>query len=328
MTKYREKRVGVLMGGLSAEREISLKTGECVHRALVSRGYDAVTVFVDRDIDKVLRQDPIDVAFIALHGTYGEDGCIQGLLELLGIPYTGSGVLASALAMDKVKAKELFRLYNVPTPPYYVLEPDTLEEAEQAHGSFGFPVFIKPRSQGSSVGSSKAASLTELHAGVKLASQFPGDVLVERYIQGQEIQVGLLHGKPLGAIEIEPLGEFYDYQAKYQAGQSTYHFPARVSPSRYQTLLDVAEKANRSVGAIGATRVDMMVTEGGNDYVLEVNTLPGLTSSASLLPKIVRGLGYTFEDLCVAILEGIPLSAVAPAVKPIPVGLASTPSAA
>lgn len=323
MSNYLGKRVGVLTGGLSPERDISLKTGESVYQALRARGYDAIKLFVDRDIDQVLRQNPIDVAFIALHGTYGEDGCIQGMLEVLGIPYTGSGVLASALAMDKVKAKELFRLYNVPTPPYYTVKPTQLAELEEIHGSFGFPVFIKPRSQGSSVGSSKATSLTELKRGCELAAQFPGDILVERYIKGREVQVGLLHGKPLGAIEIEPKREFYDYQAKYQPGQSNYYYPARVSDARYQSLLNLAERANRSVDATGATRVDMLVTEGENEYVLEVNTLPGLTSSASLLPKIAAGLGFNFEDLCVAILEGTPLGEASAQADAASFGLAS-----
>ncbi len=324
MSNYLGKRIGVLMGGLSPERDISLKTGESVSQALRSRGYDAIKVFVDRDIDQVLRQTPIDVAFIALHGTYGEDGCIQGMLEVLGIPYTGSGVLASALAMDKVKAKELFRLYNVPTPPYYVIKPSELASIEDIHGSFGFPVFIKPRHQGSSVGSSRATTLTELRQGSELAAQYQGDILVERYIKGREVQVGLLHGEPLGAIEIEPKREFYDYQAKYQSGQSDYYYPARLSAARYQSVLNIAERANRSVGATGATRVDMLVTEGENEYVLEVNTLPGLTSSASLLPKIAAGNGYSFEDLCVAILEGIPLSDVRTDAKTRDSGLAST----
>ena len=146
-------RIGVLMGGLGPEREISLATGEAIAKALEERGHDVVRVIVDRDVDRVLRQNPIDIAFLALHGTYGEDGCIQGMLEVMGIPYTGSDVLSSALAMDKLKAKELFRLHNVPTPPYYELSgPVTNAELEERHGSFGFPVIVKPRREGSSLG--------------------------------------------------------------------------------------------------------------------------------------------------------------------------------
>jgi D-alanine-D-alanine ligase len=159
---------------------LSLRTGEAVHAALVERGYDAVPVFVDRDLDLVLRAERIDVAFLALHGRYGEDGCVQGLLELLGIPYTGSGVLASALAMDKLKAKELFRLHNLPTPPYYV---HRRGEGAQ-HGSFGFPCVVKPRAEGSSLGVHLVRDEDELEAAVDEALRFGGDVLVERFVRG------------------------------------------------------------------------------------------------------------------------------------------------
>ena len=156
------RRVGVLLGGLSAEREVSLRTGESVAAALEERGHEVVKILVDRGVDQVLRQTPIDVAWIALHGRWGEDGCIQGLLEMLGIPYTGSGVLASALAMDKLKAKELFRLHNVPTPPYYVVDAEGLSEIDEVHGSFGFPVVVKPRREGSSIGVSTGPGVTQL----------------------------------------------------------------------------------------------------------------------------------------------------------------------
>lgn len=297
----KDKRIGVLLGGLGPEREISLSTGEAIYAALVSRGYDVVKVYVDGDIDRVLRQSPIDVAFLALHGTYGEDGCIQGLLEILGIPYTGSGVLASALAMDKLKAKELFRLYNVPTPPYYPLDADAIDRVEEVHGSFGFPAFVKPRRSGSSCGAGRASDLAELTERARDAAQFDDSILVERFVPGREVAVALLDGKPLGAIEIVPGGGFYDYKSKYQSGQSEYHYPARLSPTRYKGVLNLAERATRCVGATGAVRVDMLVTEGENEYVLEVNTLPGMTPT-SLLPKIAAENGLSFPDLCEAIL--------------------------
>ena len=298
----KDKHVGILMGGTSAEREISLKTGEAVFQALKSRGYRCTRVFVDEDLDQQLRQTPIDVAFNALHGTYGEDGCVQGLLELMGIPYTGSGVLASALAMDKLKSKELFRLYNVPTPPYYAVAESELDELETVHGSFGFPVFVKPRRGGSSVGAGKATDYSSLRQRCEEALRFDSHALVERYVAGKEIHVAVLDGKALGAIEIVPRGRFYDYRSKYQAGQSEYHYPARISPTRYRGVLNIAERANLAVDAIGATRIDMLVTEGDNEYVLEVNTLPGLTPT-SLLPKVAAGIGWDFGDLCEAILE-------------------------
>jgi D-alanine-D-alanine ligase len=298
----KDKDIGILLGGVSAEREISLKTGEAMFEALKARGYRVHKVFVDGDIDRVLRQTTIDIAVIALHGTYGEDGCIQGMLETMGIPYTGSGVLPSALAMDKLKSKELFRLYNVPTPSYYVVRSSDLDRIEQIHSSFGFPSFVKPRSGGSSVGAGEAKSLAELKQRCEDAARFDEWILVERLIRGREVAVGLLDGNALGAIEIEPKGGFYDYKSKYQKGQSEYHFPARLSPTRYQGVLNLAERAVHAVGATGATRVDLLVTSDENEYVLEVNTLPGMTPT-SLLPKIAVGAGYDFGDLCEAILE-------------------------
>ena len=298
----KQKRVGILMGGLSAEHEISIATGEAIYAALSGRGYDATRIFVDRDVDRVLRQEEIDVAFIALHGSYGEDGCIQGLLEMLDIPYTGAGVTESALAMDKLKSKELFRLHNVPTPPYYTIEAEQLCELEELHGSFGFPAFVKPRRQGSSIGAGHAANLHELRARCEDALRFDRTAIVERYVEGREIAVGILDGRALGAIEIVPKRAFYDYKAKYQAGQSEYHYPARLTATRYQNVLRIAERAARALGVEGAVRADLLVTEGENEYVLELNTLPGMTPT-SLLPKIARGAGYEFPDLCEAILQ-------------------------
>jgi D-alanine-D-alanine ligase len=296
------QRVGILMGGMSSEREVSLRTGNAVFEALRERGHDVVKVIVDRDIDRVLRQTPIDVAFLALHGTYGEDGAIQGLLEIFGIPYTGSGVMASALAMDKLKSKQLFRLHNVPTPPYYTVTAEQLERLEEIHGSFGFPVFVKPRCQGSSVGAGRSNTPAELRARCEEALRFDDCALVERHISGKEINVGLLDGQALGAIEIVPKGAFYDYKSKYTAGGSEYFFPARLSPTRYKGVLNLAERAAQALDVRGATRVDLLVTEGENEYVLELNTLPGLTAT-SLLPKIAKGAGYDFPDLCEAILK-------------------------
>jgi D-alanine-D-alanine ligase len=298
----KDKRVGILMGGLSAEHEVSIASGEAIYSALTDRGYDATRIFVDRDVDQVLRQEEIDVAFVALHGSYGEDGCIQGLLEMQGIPYTGPGVTESALAMDKLKSKELFRLHNVPTPPYYALDAGELEALDDVHGPFGFPAFVKPRRQGSSIGAGRADDMAELRERCEDALRFDQTALVERHIEGREIAIGVLDGRALGAIEIVPKRDFYDYKAKYQQGQSEYHFPARLPATRYQNVLRIAERAVHALGAEGAVRVDMLVTEGENEYVLEVNTLPGMTPT-SLLPKIARGAGYEFGDLCEAILQ-------------------------
>lgn len=297
-----KKHVGVLMGGLSGERDVSLRSGQAVCNALTSRGYTVTPIFVDRDIDRVLRQTKVDVIFNALHGTYGEDGCVQGLLELLNIPYTGSGVLASALAMDKLKSKELFRLYNVPTPPYYSVSEAQLDKLEEVHGSFGFPVFVKPRNGGSSLGAGRADDFAQLRELCEEALRFDSAALVERFVRGREVHVGILDGRALGAIEIVPKGGFYDYKSKYSPGESEYHYPARLSPTRYKGVLNLAERAHLALGAKGATRVDLLVTEGENEYVLEVNTQPGMTET-SLLPKIAKGAGYEFADLCEAMVE-------------------------
>jgi D-alanine-D-alanine ligase len=296
------KKIGILMGGLSAEREVSLQSGENVFRALSGRGHNVVRVFVDRDIDLVLRQSSIDIVFNALHGRYGEDGCIQGLLELIGIPYTGSGVLASSLAMHKIKAKEIFRLHNLPTPPYYVLEREAFATLEEAHGAFGFPVIVKPASEGSSVGVSLAEDLDQLESACESAFRFDDSLLVERYIAGREVHVGIVAGRALGAIEIESHNRIFDYQAKYVPGHATFHLPARLSPERYRGILTQALRAHQALGCSGASRVNMIVSDLGNEYILEVNTLPGLTP-VSLLPRIAAHAGLGFAELCEAILD-------------------------
>jgi D-alanine-D-alanine ligase len=306
MTGHR--KIGVLMGGLSAEREVSLRTGEAILAALHDKGHDACPLFVDRDLDMALRQSRIDVAFLALHGRYGEDGCVQGLLELLGIPYTGSGVLASALAMNKAKAKEVLRLHNLPTAPGYVVSADSGEDIAENHGSFGFPCVVKPAGEGSSLGVQIVRDELELEGAIEQALRFDDDVLVERFVEGKEISVGILDGKPLGAVEVAPRRGFFDFQNKYTAGRTDYHFPARLSPERYRSVLRLGMLAHEALACDGATRVDLIVSNRGNEVVLEVNTLPGMTPG-SLLPKIAHGAGLAFEDLVEEILRGARLRA-------------------
>jgi D-alanine-D-alanine ligase len=298
------RRVGVVMGGTSAEREISLRSGLAVAEALERVGHDVVPVILSEDTDAFLAISAadLDVAFLALHGRLGEDGCIQGLLELLGIPYTGSSVLSSALAMDKLKAKEMFRLHNVPTPPYYTLDVTEVADLDEVHGSFGFPVIVKPRREGSSLGVARANSPSELRNAVLDALTYDSSLLVERFVEAKEIAVGILDGRVLGAIEIAPAGGVYDYQAKYTPGLTEYFMPARLPPTRYRGVLNLAERAAQALDTHGAVRVDLLVTEGQNEYVLEVNTLPGMTQT-SLLPKIAAAAGFDFDALCAAILE-------------------------
>jgi len=225
------RKIGVLLGGMSSEREVSLRTGEAVLAALRERGHRAVPIYVDRDVDVAIRQEQIEVAFLALHGRWGEDGCVQGLLEMLGIPYTGSDVLASALAMHKAKAKELFRLHNLPTPAYYTLTGTVSvggEELLGIHGDFGFPCVVKPVREGSSVGVSICREPGELAAAVERALRFDDEILVERYIAGKEVSVAVLGDRALGAVEIAPRDGFYNYANKYTRGATDYYVPPRV----------------------------------------------------------------------------------------------------
>ncbi|MEZ4402101.1 MAG: D-alanine--D-alanine ligase [Kofleriaceae bacterium] len=294
----KHRKIGVLMGGMSSEREVSLRSGEAVVTALAARGYQVQPIYVDRDLDRVLRQASIDVAFIALHGRYGEDGCVQGMLEVLGIPYTGSDVLASALAMHKVKSKELFRLHNLPTPAYYVAHADS-DDLLGDHGDFGFPCVVKPAREGSSVGVTIVHDAAGLVPAIEAAACFDGEVLVERFIAGQEVSVAVLGDRPLGAVEIAPKTDFYDFTAKYTKGATSYYLPPRLSPERYRGVLAQAARAAGALGCAGATRVDLIVSETGNEYILEVNTVPGMTPT-SLLPKIAQAAGIEFGELCEA----------------------------
>jgi D-alanine-D-alanine ligase len=302
------RKVSVIMGGTSSERQVSLASGEAVLAALTEQGVAARAIVLGPGDDalSMLAGAEMDAAFLALHGKLGEDGCVQGLLELLGIPYTGSSVLSSALAMDKLKSKELFRLHNVPTPPYYVLDQASAERLSEVHGSFGFPVVVKPRREGSSIGVSRANDLAELGEAVELALAFDSSVLVERFVQAREVAVGILDGRVLGAIEIAPKNGMYDFAAKYTPGMTDYFMPARLPAARYRNVLNLAERAAEALDTTGAVRVDLLVTEGQNEYVLEVNTLPGMTPT-SLLPKIAGAAGYDFSELCLAILNGAKL---------------------
>jgi D-alanine-D-alanine ligase len=300
------RRIGVLLGGLSSEREVSLRTGEAVVAALTARGHDAIPIYVDGDVDVALRQEHLDLAFVALHGRGGEDGCVQGLLELLGIPYTGSGVLASALAMHKGKAKELFRLHNLPTPAYYTLAAAEAEDPHAIHGDFGYPCVVKPIREGSSVGVSICQQPDELAPAIERALRFDDELLVERFISGQEISVAILGDRALGAVEIAPRDGFYDYGNKYTRGATDYFVPPRLSPERYRGVLVQALRAHTALGCRGATRVDMIVSESGNEFVLEVNTVPGLTPT-SLVPKIADAAGISFGELCEIMLAGAAL---------------------
>ncbi len=307
--ELKRKRVGVLLGGLSSEREVSLRTGAAVAKALRGLGYDVVEIDVGKDLPARLVAEKVEVAFIALHGRYGEDGCVQGLLECLFIPYTGSGVLASSLGMDKVFAKQAFIAHGIPTPPYRAF--NTAEEARAGLDSlpFGLPAVVKPSREGSSVGVHICKTREEYLAAVEDASKLAGTILVEQYIKGREVQGGVLDNEALGVIEVVAAREFYDYQAKYQSGGTTqYLFPAPLPPEQYERVNQVCLGAHRALGCSGGSRSDVILTPSGEVFLLEINTLPGMTES-SLLPKIAAGRGIDFPGLCERLLLGASLKA-------------------
>lgn len=289
------------MGGLSAEREVSLKSGAAVHKALLARGYNAAAIDVGRDLSSRLAEEKIEVAFICLHGRYGEDGAVQGLLELAGIPYTGSGILASALAMDKVFAKKIFAASGLTITPYVVFKRGGVVP-EESLLPFGLPVVVKPSREGSSVGVSIVKASEDLAKALEIAFSYDSEVLVEKYVKGREIQVGILDDKGIGAIEIVPKNEFYDFEAKYAAGMALHIMPAPLPESQYDELLRLGEMAHASLGCSGYSRVDFIVTEAKEAYLLEVNTLPGMTA-LSLLPEIALHSGVGFEELAERILN-------------------------
>jgi D-alanine-D-alanine ligase len=305
MTAMKSKKIGVLMGGLSAEREISLKSGAAVHQALLAQGYNSIAIDVGRDLAAVLMQEKVEAAFIALHGRYGEDGCVQGLLELMQIPYTGSGVLASALAMHKLYSKQTFISAGILTAPFHHFRRGDQVRLDLL--AFDLPIVVKPVQEGSSVGVSIVREGSQLEAALASAFRHDSEILVEQYIKGQEVQVGILDDRPIGAIEIVPANEFYDFEAKYTNGMAEHIFPARLEPALYQKAQLIGLAAHHALGCSGYSRVDLLVTESGDSYVLEVNTLPGMTA-LSLLPEIaVKGAGLPFETLVEQIIESATL---------------------
>ena len=302
MALVTKKKIGVLMGGLSSEREVSLASGTAVLKALVDRGYDAVGIDIGRDAGEQIRKAGIEAAFNALHGKFGEDGAIQGLLEIMGIPCTGSGILASAMGMNKIISKTLFRNYGLPLGPFMVVSRGDREALKTAEKEIGYPLVVKPSSEGSSVGVSLVHGSEGLGPSAELAFQYDPEIIVEKYIKGMEVQVGILGERALGAIEIVPKDVFYSYKAKYEKGGSEHFFPARVPGGVYRRTLDAGLLAHRALGCGGYSRVDFIIDNDGVPFILEVNTLPGMTAT-SLLPEIAQGAGIPFPSLVEEILR-------------------------
>ncbi|MFJ2546738.1 D-alanine--D-alanine ligase [Pseudomonas sp. NPDC087612] len=292
-------RVAVLYGGKSAEREVSLKSGAAVIQALTSAGVDVVAIDVGDDLLQRLLSEKIDRAFIILHGRGGEDGSMQGLLECLGIPYTGSGILASALAMDKLRTKQVWHSLGIPTPRHAVLSSEA--DCISAGAELGFPLIVKPAHEGSSIGMAKVQGVDELIAAWKDAATYDSQVLVEQWIHGPEFTVATLRGQVLPPIALGTPHTFYDYDAKYIANDTQYRIPCGLDAVKEQELIDLTARACDAIGIAGWGRLDVMQDEQGRFWLLEVNTAPGMTDH-SLVPMAARAAGLDFQQLVLAIL--------------------------
>lgn len=295
-------KIGILMGGPSTEREISLKSGKAVLNILEKENFDVVPLDIIsdnlNDAEKLIRQSRINLAFIALHGRFGEDGTIQNLLEELQLPYTGSGVEASKLAMDKVASREIFKAAQLSIPNYLVLD----GSAGIQGNSFDYPLVVKPATHGSSIGLSLVLSRAEFRRALDTAFQFDNRVIVEEYLKGREFTVGILDETALPVIEIRPKRDFFDFEAKYTYGMTDYIIPAKIDGIIASRMQRAALLAHRSLGCFGCSRADIILGAHNKIYVLEVNSIPGLTE-ASLLPKAARYAGIDFLQLCIRLIE-------------------------
>ncbi|HBG93684.1 MAG: D-alanine--D-alanine ligase [Nitrospirae bacterium GWF2_44_13] len=296
------KKIGVLMGGISSEREVSLRSGSAVFNALKKLGYTAVAIDAASNICEMLKKEKIDIAFLVLHGGWGEDGSIQGLLEVMGIPYTGSDVISSAIAMNKAASKKIFLYHKIPVPPFIVLDKKAVSYQLSAI-SFEMPWVVKPAGEGSSVGVSIVRDKGQIESALKTGFSCGSEIIIEKYIEGREIHIGILNDRALGGVEVKTSLEFYSYEAKYTAGLTEYILPPQIDEAVYMKAKDIALSANRALGCLGATRVDLKIDNDGNPYVLEVNTIPGMTET-SLLPKIAKEAGLDFPALVEEILKG------------------------
>jgi len=296
---FKDRRIGVVLGGLSTERDVSLRSGAAMAAALERLGCTVVTLEADRSLAGELVRNRIELAVLALHGPLGEDGTVQGLLELLGIPYTGSGVLASALAMHKAAAKKIFVFHGLPTAAFEVLSARDADRPEAAARIAMQPPFVvKPCEGGSSIGAGIVRDAAQLDRALSAATAADGgDILIEAYVSGREITVGVLNGRALPAIEVIAATGFYDYDAKYKsAGATRYIDRPDLSADLHAYLQSLAERVYGALGCAGAARVDFIVTPENEPFILEINTIPGMTET-SLLPMAARQAGISFDKL-------------------------------
>jgi D-alanine-D-alanine ligase len=297
-------KVAVLLGGNSAEREVSLRSGTAILNALVRQGVDAVAIDPRHDDITELKKQGFDRVFIALHGRGGEDGSIQGFLSTIQMPFTGSDLLSSAIAMDKSKTKQIWQSYQLPTAKYQIIVKSDFDPAlaEDILASLSGTVMVKPVNEGSSIGMAKAENAEQLVNALSEAFKFDNKVLLESWISGQEFTVSMLNGEALPAIRMQTENVFYDYQAKYQSSDTLYFCPCGLAPDKLAELNQLAIKAFTAIGCSGWGRVDCMLDEQGAWYLLEVNTVPGMTET-SLVPKAAKQAGYDFDQLVLEILK-------------------------
>lgn len=300
----KQEKIAVLLGGTSAEREVSLNSGKAVLEALLNQGYDAHPIDPKEYNVANLKKDGFNRVFNILHGRGGEDGTMQGLLEQIGLPYTGCGVMASALTMDKMRTKMLWKAFGLPVADMEVVTRETFSEldAQAVVEKLGLPLMVKPSLEGSSVGLTKVKAADELKSAVEYALKFDNTILIEEWLSGDELTVPVLDSQVLPAIRIVPEGEFYDYNAKYISDNTQYFCPAGLTSEREQELALLVKRAYDAVGCRGWSRIDVMCDAKGDFRLVEVNTNPGMTSH-SLFPKSAASVGISFEQLVVKILE-------------------------
>ncbi len=310
---WRGKRVGVVYGGTSSEREVSLESGKAIYDGLLRLGYDALLIDQQADLAQILTEKNIDVVYNALHGKWGEDGCVQGLLEILRIPYTGSKVFSSALTMDKHHAKIIFDKHGLKTGEYVLVKEHEASSFDMTSISMDLPVVVKPNTEGSSMGIRIVKDQGELEEALLEAAKWGGDILIERYLKGREIQITVLGDRALGAIEVIPAEEFYDYKAKYETDSTQYIYPAQLDEQTYKRCMDMGLAAHQALLCEGVTRTDLILSDD-EIYILEVNTLPGMTSH-SLVPKTAAGNDISFDELLEIVLDSARLGINSPEVK-------------
>lgn len=300
----RFNKVGVLLGGPSSERDVSIRSGKAIAKALRERGYTVAEIGETGSIEEGILTSGIDAAFIALHGRYGEDGTVQKFLEDSGIPYTGSGPSASRLAIDKHSAKLKFLENNINTPDYVLIEKGTSHDKliKKIKNRLSLPVVVKPAEEGSSIGLSIVKEEKDLENAFEQAFAYSDKVIVEQYIPGEELTVGILEESPLAVVQIVPKKGYYSYEAKYTGGMTDYIVPAKINPEAYKHVQLLGLSAHNALGCKNLSRVDVRLDLDGKPWVLEVNTIPGFTET-SLLPKAAKAVGIEFSELCERILE-------------------------